>query len=106
MNAVHFGPGERISLVSTRDPWIRVWPGDEGTVLEVDGDVLRVAWDTGWFMPVYLCPDGDDVELVESAEVSAARRLGKPRRTRHSGGVAHGSAEGRSTRRSATSVRG
>jgi hypothetical protein len=102
MNAVHCRSGDRISLVSTRDPWTRVWPGDKGTILEVDGHVLRVAWDTGWSMPAYLCPDGDEVELVESAE----RRSGKPRRKRHSRDVVGGTAQGRSTRRSATSVRG
>jgi hypothetical protein len=106
MNAVHCRAGERISLVSTLDPWIRVGPGDKGTVLEVKGHVLRVAWDNGWFMPVYLCPGGDEVEVVESAKVSAARRSRKPRSTRHSRDAVRGTAQGLSTRRSATLVRG
>lgn len=40
-------PGQRITLISTDDPWTRLRPGDRGTVLKVTGGVLDVAWDSG-----------------------------------------------------------
>jgi hypothetical protein len=57
-------PDDRVRLVSTPDPWQRVEPGEEGRVLEVDGHIVRVAWDSGHHMPVYLCPSGDRIEVM------------------------------------------
>lgn len=39
--------GDRVELVFTDDPYTRLKPGDQGTVLSVYGDVIAVAWDSG-----------------------------------------------------------
>jgi hypothetical protein len=64
VSAVRCRPGDRVRLISTPDPWGRVRPGDEGTVVAVKGNATKVAWDSGWSMPVYATPGGDEIEVV------------------------------------------
>jgi hypothetical protein len=70
MGEIRCRPGDRIRLVGSPDPWARISPGEEGTVLAVEGELVRVAWDSGWPMPVIPRPDGDEIELLRAAESS------------------------------------
>jgi hypothetical protein len=66
-NHTGFRPGDRVALVHTGDPYTRLQPGDEGTVVLVryDGDdwVISIRWDSGSRMSV-LPSAGDIIELV------------------------------------------
>ena len=70
---LRLGRGDRVRLLRSRDPWARVGPGDEGTVLATEGDVVQVEWDSGWIMPMYACPGGDELERVQ--DQASARRV-------------------------------
>lgn len=57
--------GKRVRLVYCNDPYTRLRPGDEGTVVLVDDmDTVHVSWDSGSQLGL-VAEDGDRFTVIE-----------------------------------------
>ncbi|GAA0918917.1 DUF4314 domain-containing protein [Nonomuraea longicatena] len=64
MNLKDFAPGDRVEFIATTDPYTRLRPGDQGTVIRVEpmGGVA-VRWDSGAVLG--MLPDqGDEIRHI------------------------------------------
>jgi hypothetical protein len=58
-----FEQGQRVELVMTDDPYTRLHPGSQGTVLWDDGDQIAMHWDDGSSLTMVRSA-GDEVRSV------------------------------------------
>jgi len=61
-----YRPGDRVALEYTGDPYTRLKPGDEGTVIRYDQFLMQldISWDSGSMLSMLLW-HGDRVRLTE-----------------------------------------
>ncbi|MEV0150041.1 MULTISPECIES: DUF4314 domain-containing protein [unclassified Nonomuraea] len=59
-----FQPGDRVELIATSDPYTRLVPGQQGTVIHVDsGGGIAIHWDCGSILGM-LPGQGDEIRHI------------------------------------------